>query len=132
MTWHCGCGVRRSQGRSVLSSPTGSAYALIHTQRASSAAASAGGITSRSRRKKFQTLACSPSRRIATSHWFFVALVIIALEIYAIWHIIGSDRRAECKMLWMIFVVYAPVLGLLVGAWWGPRSVKGRAVLQEK
>lgn len=64
--------------------------------------------------------------------WFFVALVVIALEIYAIWHIIGSDRSAERKMLWVIFVVYAPLPGLVVWAWLGPRAVKGRAVLQEK
>jgi len=44
----------------------------------------------------------------------------------------GSDRRAERKMLWIVFVVYAPFPGLLFWAWRGPRAVKGRAVLQEK
>ncbi|APO82292.1 hypothetical protein BL240_12855 [Pseudomonas putida] len=64
--------------------------------------------------------------------WIIVAAFVILLEIWAIWHIIGSDRRAERKMLWIVFVVYAPFPGLLFWAWRGPRAVKGRAVLQEK
>ncbi|MGF6396207.1 hypothetical protein [Pseudomonas plecoglossicida] len=64
--------------------------------------------------------------------WIIVAAVVIALEVFALWHIIGSDRSAERKMLWVVFVVYAPVPGLLFWAWRGPRAVKGRAVLQEK
>lgn len=58
--------------------------------------------------------------------------LVILLEVWAIWHIIGSERRAERKMLWVVFVVYAPFPGLLFWAWRGPRAVKGRAVLQEK
>ena len=64
--------------------------------------------------------------------WFLVAIAVILLEVWAIWHIIGSDRRAERKMLWIVFVVYAPVIGLLVWALRGPRAVKGRVVLEEK
>lgn len=64
--------------------------------------------------------------------WIIIAALVILLEIWAIWHIIGSERRAERKMLWIVFVVYAPFPGLLFWAWRGPRAVKGRAVLQEK
>ena len=64
--------------------------------------------------------------------WFLVALVVILVEIRAIWHIIGSDGRAERKMLWVVFVVYAPVVGLLVWLVRGPRAVRGRHVLEEK
>lgn len=64
--------------------------------------------------------------------WIIIAALVILLEIWAIWHIIGSERRAERKMLWIVFVVYAPFPGLLFWAWHGPRAVKGRAVLQEK
>lgn len=63
--------------------------------------------------------------------WIIVAAVVIALEIWAIWNIIGSERRAERKMLWIVFVVYAPVPGLLFWMWRGPRAVKGRHVLEE-
>ncbi|RZI91510.1 MAG: hypothetical protein EOP15_00845, partial [Pseudomonas sp.] len=54
--------------------------------------------------------------------WIIVAAVVIALEIWAIWNIIGSERRAERKMLWIVFVVYAPVPGLLFWMWRGPRA----------
>ncbi|MBA1200966.1 PLDc_N domain-containing protein [Pseudomonas capeferrum] len=64
--------------------------------------------------------------------WIIIAAVVILLEIWAIWHIIGSDRRAERKMLWVVFVVYAPVPGLLVWLFIGPRAVKGKVVLEEK
>ncbi|MFJ4385853.1 PLDc N-terminal domain-containing protein [Pseudomonas sp. NPDC089407] len=64
--------------------------------------------------------------------WIIIAALVILMEIWAIWHIIGSERRAERKMLWIVFVVYAPIPGLLFWAWRGPRAVKGRAVLQEK
>ncbi|MCO7517575.1 PLD nuclease N-terminal domain-containing protein [Pseudomonas guariconensis] len=64
--------------------------------------------------------------------WIIIAAIVILLEMLAIWHIIGSERRAERKMLWIVFVVYAPIPGLIVWAWMGPRAVKGRAVLQEK
>ncbi len=56
--------------------------------------------------------------------WIIIAALVILLEIWAIWHIIGSDRRAERKMLWVVFVVYAPFPGLLFWAWRGPRAVK--------
>ncbi|MDH1629244.1 PLD nuclease N-terminal domain-containing protein [Pseudomonas mosselii] len=64
--------------------------------------------------------------------WFVVALVVILLELWAIWHIIGSDRRAERKMLWVVFVVYAPFPGLLIWAWRGPRAVKGRCCTKNR
>jgi len=64
--------------------------------------------------------------------WIILAALLILLEIWAIWHIIGSERRAERKMLWIIFVVYAPVIGLLVWAIRGPKAVKGKQVLEEK
>ncbi|WP_296268027.1 PLD nuclease N-terminal domain-containing protein [Pseudomonas sp. MLB6B] len=64
--------------------------------------------------------------------WIIIAAVIILLDIWAIWHIIGSERRAERKMLWIVFVVWAPILGLLCWLVKGPRAVKGRDVLEEK
>ena len=64
--------------------------------------------------------------------WIILAAVLILLQIWAIWHIIGSDRRAERKMLWVVFVVWLPFIGLIAWAIRGPRAVKGKDVLQEK
>ncbi|MHC6225054.1 PLD nuclease N-terminal domain-containing protein [Pseudomonas sp. X10] len=64
--------------------------------------------------------------------WIILAALLVLLEVWAIWHIIGSDHRAERKMLWIVFVVCAPVIGLIAWAWLGPRAVKGKAVLEEK
>lgn len=58
--------------------------------------------------------------------WIIVAAFVILLEIWAIWHIIGSDRRAERKMLWIVFVVYAPFPGLLFWAWRGASGGEGQ------
>ncbi|MDZ5602785.1 PLD nuclease N-terminal domain-containing protein [Pseudomonas sp. RP23018S] len=64
--------------------------------------------------------------------WIIIAAVVILLDIWAIWNIIGSDRRAERKMLWVVFVVWAPILGLVGWLVKGPRAVKGRDVMEEK
>ncbi|CAG8868754.1 hypothetical protein PS627_03137 [Pseudomonas fluorescens] len=64
--------------------------------------------------------------------WIILAAVLILLEIWAIWHIIGSERRAERKMLWIIFVVWVPIVGLIAWAIGGPKAVKGKAVMEEK
>ncbi|MBF8780921.1 PLD nuclease N-terminal domain-containing protein [Pseudomonas fulva] len=64
--------------------------------------------------------------------WIILAVVVILLQILAIWHIIGSERRAERKMLWIVFVVWAPLPGLIFWAIMGPKAVKGKAVLEEK
>ncbi len=54
--------------------------------------------------------------------WITLAVLLALLEIWAIKRIIGSPARAENKMMWIIFVVFLPVLGLLAWGISGPKS----------
>lgn len=54
--------------------------------------------------------------------WITLAVLLALLEVWAIKRIIGSPARAENKMMWIIFVVFLPVLGLLAWGISGPKS----------
>ena len=46
--------------------------------------------------------------------WITLAVLLALLEVWAIKRIIGSPARAENKMMWILFVVFVPVIGLVV------------------
>lgn len=54
--------------------------------------------------------------------WFALAVLLALLEVWAIKRIIGSPVRAESKMMWIVFVVFVPVIGLIVWGVAGPKS----------
>jgi len=63
--------------------------------------------------------------------WITLAVLLALLEVWAIKRIIGSPARAENKMMWIVFVVFVPVLGLLVWGLTGPRSRPGVPLSKE-
>lgn len=51
-----------------------------------------------------------------------VGLIILALVIRAIFNVLKSGSNAGIKVLWMLLIVLAPVIGLVVWVIAGPRA----------
>lgn len=51
-----------------------------------------------------------------------VALIILALDIWATIKILGSTATAGRKVLWILLILILPVLGLVIWALAGPSS----------
>ncbi|ARU88142.1 PLDc N-terminal domain-containing protein [Pseudomonas sp. M30-35] len=50
------------------------------------------------------------------------ALIILALDIWAIINIVKSNAETGKKVLWVILVLLLPVIGLIIWALMGPRG----------
>ena len=51
-----------------------------------------------------------------------IGLIILVLDIYAIVQVLGSSAPGLHKILWSLFILVAPVIGLLVWYLLGPRG----------
>lgn len=56
----------------------------------------------------------------------FGGLIILALDIWAIVSILGSNATTGRKVLWTLLVVILPVLGFLIWLIAGPRAASRR------
>lgn len=53
--------------------------------------------------------------------------ILLALSLWAIVSIIGSNTSTGKKVLWCLFVLLLPLLGFIVWLFFGPRSAERRA-----
>jgi hypothetical protein len=53
---------------------------------------------------------------------FLLGLIIVALDIYAIVKIVQSGASGLAKILWILLIVIAPVLGFLIWLLFGPKG----------
>jgi hypothetical protein len=51
-----------------------------------------------------------------------VALIIFALDIWAIINVVKSSAGTGAKVLWVLLIALLPVLGLIIWAIAGPRG----------
>jgi succinate dehydrogenase/fumarate reductase cytochrome b subunit len=51
-----------------------------------------------------------------------IGLIILALDIWAILNVVKSGSDVGKKVLWVLLIVFLPVLGLIVWALIGPRG----------
>jgi hypothetical protein len=51
-----------------------------------------------------------------------VGLIILALDIWAIIHVLKSGAETGIKILWVLLIALLPVLGLIIWAITGPRG----------
>lgn len=54
-----------------------------------------------------------------------LGLVLLVLDIYAIFQVVTSGASVLAKVLWTLLILLLPVLGLIIWFFLGPRS--GRA-----
>ena len=51
-----------------------------------------------------------------------IGLVILALDIWAILKIIGSSATTGSKVVWILLILFLPVIGLIIWLIAGPRG----------
>lgn len=54
----------------------------------------------------------------------FFALVILAIDIYAIFQVMNSRASGLAKVLWTLLILLMPLLGLIIWAIFGPRDAR--------
>jgi len=56
-----------------------------------------------------------------------VGLIILALDIWAIINVIQSGASTGGKVLWVLLIIFLPVLGLIIWYFAGPRGRRAAA-----
>ena len=51
-----------------------------------------------------------------------IGLIILALDIWAIINVLKSGAGTGAKILWVLLIIFLPVLGLVIWAIAGPRG----------
>ena len=51
-----------------------------------------------------------------------IGLIILALDIWAIINVLKSGSETGMKILWVLLIIFLPVLGLVIWAIAGPRG----------
>lgn len=51
-----------------------------------------------------------------------LSLVILALDIWAIINVVKSNAETLMKVVWVLLIVFLPVLGMIIWALAGPRG----------
>ena len=51
-----------------------------------------------------------------------IGLIILALDIWAIINVIKSGAGTGAKIIWVLLIIFLPVLGLIIWAIAGPRD----------
>jgi hypothetical protein len=51
-----------------------------------------------------------------------ISLAILALDIWAVINVIKSGAQTGVKILWVLLILFLPVLGLIIWALAGPRG----------
>lgn len=52
----------------------------------------------------------------------FLGLIILALDIWAIVKLLDSSASSGAKVLWILLILFLPVLGLIIWLVAGPRG----------
>ncbi len=53
-----------------------------------------------------------------------LGLIVLALDIYAIWNVLTSGASTLAKLVWSIAILLLPVLGMIIWLIAGPRGRK--------
>ncbi|MGR3273173.1 PLDc_N domain-containing protein [Thalassococcus profundi] len=51
-------------------------------------------------------------------------LIVLALDIWAIVSVLGSNRSTGAKVLWTLLILVLPILGFIIWLLFGPRSAR--------
>ncbi|WP_460136560.1 PLD nuclease N-terminal domain-containing protein [Pseudomonas sp. S1_E04] len=58
--------------------------------------------------------------------WIGLAVVVLLLELWAINVVLRSTSGWETKGLWLVVLIFVPVLGLIAWAMFGPKREGGQ------
>ena len=51
-------------------------------------------------------------------------LIVLALDIWSIISVVGSNRDTGAKVLWILLILVLPILGFIIWLIAGPRSAR--------
>lgn len=54
----------------------------------------------------------------------FLGLVILALDVWAIVSVVGSNAGTGTKVIWVLVILFLPVLGFIAWLFFGPRAAQ--------
>jgi Phospholipase_D-nuclease N-terminal len=57
---------------------------------------------------------------------FIFGLIVVALDIWAVVNIIGSQASGGAKILWTLLIIVLPIVGFIIWFFAGPRSRPAR------
>ncbi len=57
-----------------------------------------------------------------------IGLIVLIADIWAIVNIFGSSASTGSKVIWILAILFLPVLGLILWLFLGPRSGTARSV----
>lgn len=74
----------------------------------------------------FVLAGCEPNLgRLATAEGLgFGGAIVLALAVYALINILGSNASTPRKVLWTLLVFFLPLLGFLIWLFAGPRRTR--------
>lgn len=52
---------------------------------------------------------------------FIFGLIVLALDIWALVHILGSPASTGAKILWALLIIILPIVGFIIWFFAGPR-----------
>lgn len=55
--------------------------------------------------------------------WIVLAAVLVLIEVWAINRVRKSEGKASTKGVWMVVIVFVPLIGLILWALAGPKHV---------
>ncbi|VVP81929.1 hypothetical protein PS918_02383 [Pseudomonas fluorescens] len=55
--------------------------------------------------------------------WFVLAAVLLAIELWAINRLRKSEGKSSTRGVWMVVIVFMPLVGLLLWALAGPKYI---------
>ena len=53
-----------------------------------------------------------------------LGIIVLALDIWAIVKLMDSSASSEKKVLWILLILFLPLLGLIIWLMFGPRGAK--------
>jgi hypothetical protein len=57
----------------------------------------------------------------ASPIWIAIAAILVVAELWAVTRVMKSDGKRDSKGLWIIVLIFIPLLGLLAWAFVGPK-----------
>ena len=59
---------------------------------------------------------------MGSTFYGLIGLIILALDIWAIINVLKSGTSTGMKIVWVLLIIFLPVLGLIIWAIAGPRG----------
>jgi hypothetical protein len=56
--------------------------------------------------------------------WGLTGLIVLGLQVWSILSVVGSRADTGAKVLWVVLILFLPILGFVIWLIAGPRTVR--------